>query len=45
MEKSRNYEELLDAWQQWHVNVGRKLKPLFATYVELGNEAAKLNGM
>lgn len=43
--ESRNYDELLFIWKQWHDNVGHKCKSLYKTYVELGNEAAKLNGL
>jgi len=30
-------------WEGWHGSVGRKVKPLFEEYVNLTNEAAKLN--
>ncbi|GAB6018818.1 hypothetical protein CHUAL_000479 [Chamberlinius hualienensis] len=42
---SRNYNELLDAWKQWHDKVGRPIKPYYVNYVKLSNEGAKLNGM
>lgn len=35
--------ELQYYWQGWHDTVGRKVKSLFEEYVELTNEAAKLN--
>ncbi|XP_004374294.1 angiotensin-converting enzyme-like isoform X2 [Trichechus manatus latirostris] len=44
MATSRNYEELLWAWEGWRDKVGRAILPLFPKYVELSNKAAKLNG-
>ncbi|XP_064127021.1 angiotensin-converting enzyme isoform X1 [Loxodonta africana] len=41
---SRNYEELLWAWEAWRDKVGRAILPFFPKYVELSNKAAKLNG-
>ncbi len=38
--KSRNYDELLDAWRGWHAT-GGALKDKYARYVELGNAGAK----
>src|SRR5262249_26279544 len=37
---SRNYDELLDAWQGWHA-VAPALREKYARYVELGNAGAK----
>lgn len=42
--ESRNYDELAYAWTAWRNATGRKLRPLYNEYVDLGNEAAKLNG-
>lgn len=30
-------------WHGWHGSIGRKVKPLFEEYVNLTNEAARLN--
>jgi peptidyl-dipeptidase A len=38
--KSRNYDELLDAWQGWH-KISPPLRPKYVRYVELANEGAK----
>src|SRR5216683_2779314 len=43
MAKSRNYDELLDAWAGWHT-IARPMKPLYARFVELSNEGAKQIG-
>ncbi|MBU8897105.1 peptidase M2 family protein [Corallococcus sp. H22C18031201] len=40
MAKSRNYEELLDAWRGWHA-ISRPMRPLFEQLVTLSNEGAK----
>lgn len=40
MDKSRNYDELLDAWQGWHT-ISRVMRPMYARLVELGNEGAR----
>lgn len=44
MAKSRDVNELLHMWQQWHEETGRPLRAKFVRYVELSNEAARLNG-
>jgi peptidyl-dipeptidase A len=41
MEKSRNYDELLDAWKGWHEAAGRPLRNDYTRYVELANEGAR----
>src|SRR3954447_10342125 len=38
--KSRDYDELLDAWTAWSVPA-REMRPLYARYVALANEGAK----
>ncbi|HEX6570470.1 MAG TPA: M2 family metallopeptidase, partial [Steroidobacteraceae bacterium] len=38
-EKSRDYDELLDAWKGWH-DQARSLRADYARYVELANEGA-----
>uniref|UniRef100_A0A7N4V350 Angiotensin-converting enzyme n=2 Tax=Sarcophilus harrisii TaxID=9305 RepID=A0A7N4V350_SARHA len=44
MASSRDYDELLWAWQGWRDTVGQQLRPIYSRYVELSNKAAKLNG-
>ncbi|KAM8975167.1 angiotensin-converting enzyme 2 [Pelodytes ibericus] len=44
MLESTNYHERLWAWEGWRAKAGRKMRPLYEEYVELKNEAAKLNG-
>jgi peptidyl-dipeptidase A len=38
--KSRNWDELLDAWAGWHT-ISREMRPLYARLVELANEGAR----
>ena len=38
--KSRNYDDLLDAWRGWHT-VGKQIKDRYTRYVELSNKGAK----
>jgi peptidyl-dipeptidase A len=40
LNKSRSWNELLDAWQGWHA-VGRDIRPLYQRFVELANEGAR----
>ena len=40
MAKSRNYNELLDAWTGWH-SISPPMRPLYQRLVELSNEGAK----
>jgi peptidyl-dipeptidase A len=40
LEQSRNYDELLDAWQGWH-DQARALRGDYARYVELANAGAR----
>ena len=40
MAESRNYDELLTAWQGWHATAV-PLRPLYSRFVELANEGAK----
>ncbi|KAM4630494.1 angiotensin-converting enzyme 2 [Polymixia lowei] len=44
MANSRNYSERLHVWEGWRREVGKKMRPLYEDYVDLKNEAAKLNG-
>ena len=44
MANSKDYQERLRAWEGWRVEVGKKMRPLYEDYVDLKNEAAKLNG-
>jgi len=38
--KSRDWDQLLDAWAGWHT-ISRPMKPLYARQVELGNAGAR----
>ncbi len=41
LQTSRKPAELLAAWQGWHDNVGKAIRPLFTRYVELANAGAR----
>ncbi len=41
LQKSHKPAELLTAWQGWHDNVGKAVRPLFTRYVELANAGAR----
>ncbi|XP_017550079.2 angiotensin-converting enzyme 2 [Pygocentrus nattereri] len=43
MANSRDYYERLHVWEGWRVQVGKKMRWLYEDYVDLKNEAAKLN--
>ena len=40
MAKSRDYDELLDAWTGWRT-ISKPMRPLYQRFVALGNEGAK----
>uniref|UniRef100_A0A8B9QJU7 Angiotensin-converting enzyme n=1 Tax=Apteryx owenii TaxID=8824 RepID=A0A8B9QJU7_APTOW len=44
MADSTDYHERLWAWEGWRADVGKMMRPLYEEYVDLKNEAAKLNG-
>ncbi|XP_076616131.1 angiotensin-converting enzyme [Chaetodon auriga] len=44
MAESRDYDELLFAWKGWRDSAGKVLSKDYERYVELANEAARLNG-
>lgn len=44
MAASLDYDERLRAWEGWRVAAGKKMRPLYEDYVDLKNEASKLNG-
>ncbi|XP_034947061.1 angiotensin-converting enzyme-like [Chelonus insularis] len=44
MAKSRDYDKLLYYWRAWHEAIGPPLKNKYMRYVQLANQAAKLNG-
>nr|WBW70101.1 venom protein [Lampona murina] len=44
LKKSKDYDELKRIWSDWREVSGKKMKSQFLQYVELSNEAAKLNG-
>jgi peptidyl-dipeptidase A len=41
--KSRNYQELTDAWVQWHT-ISKAMRPKYERFVELSNEGARALG-
>ncbi|RXM32683.1 Angiotensin-converting enzyme 2 [Acipenser ruthenus] len=43
MAESKDYYERLHVWEGWRVEVGKRMRPLYEDYVDLKNEAAKLN--
>lgn len=43
MANSIDYDERLHVWEGWRVETGMKMRPLYERYVDLKNEAAKLN--
>ncbi|XP_028999570.1 angiotensin-converting enzyme 2 [Betta splendens] len=43
MANSRDYAERLHVWEGWRKEVGKRMRPLYEDYVDLKNEAAKLN--
>lgn len=44
LSKSRNYEELVYIWKSWRDVSGKRVKDKYIRFIELSNEAAKLNG-
>lgn len=42
-DKSYDVNELKHVWIQWREATGKKVRPMYADYVKLSNEAAKLN--
>uniref|UniRef100_A0A673AP58 Angiotensin-converting enzyme n=1 Tax=Sphaeramia orbicularis TaxID=375764 RepID=A0A673AP58_9TELE len=44
MANSRDYSERLHVWEGWRKEVGKRMRPLYEDYVDLKNEASKLNG-
>lgn len=44
MAESRDYDELLFAWNGWRESAGKVLRGDYERYVELANKAATLNG-
>ncbi|KAG5890660.1 hypothetical protein JTB14_034948 [Gonioctena quinquepunctata] len=44
MANSRNHFELAHIWREWHDRIGPPMKNKFMRYVELANQAARLNG-
>lgn len=45
MAHSTDYYERLHVWEGWRVQVGKKMRHLYEDYVDLKNEAARLNSM
>lgn len=44
MEESRNPLELAHIWKEWHDKTGPPMKNKFMRYVEIANQASKING-
>lgn len=44
MASSTDYDQRLRAWEGWRVAAGKKMRPLYEDYVDLKNEASRLNG-
>lgn len=44
MTHSRNPLELQHIWEEWHENTGPPLKNKFMRYVQLANQAARMDG-
>ncbi|XP_033972614.1 angiotensin-converting enzyme 2 [Trematomus bernacchii] len=44
MANSRDYSERLHVWEGWRREVGKRMRPMYEDYVDLKNEASKLNG-
>ena len=42
MSNSRDYDELLWAWEAWH-NSSRRIKPVYIEFIDKVNEAARDN--
>lgn len=44
MATSRSYKKLLYAWEGWHNNSGVPQKELYPVFVELSNNASRMDG-
>lgn len=44
MGRSRDYDELVYTWKEWHDASGKKMREDYKGYVELQNKAAVANG-
>lgn len=44
MAESKDYYERLHVWEGWRKEVGKKMRPLYEDYVDLKNQASRLNG-
>lgn len=44
MAHSRNSEELTHIWKEYHDKIGPSMKNKFMRYVQLANQAARMNG-
>uniref|UniRef100_A0A8C9T065 Angiotensin-converting enzyme n=1 Tax=Scleropages formosus TaxID=113540 RepID=A0A8C9T065_SCLFO len=44
MATSRSYKKLLYAWEGWHNNSGMPLKTVYPDFVELSNNASRMDG-
>jgi len=44
MSSSNDYNERLHVWEGWRRETGKRMRPLYEDYVDLKNEASRLNG-
>lgn len=44
MANSRNNNELTHIWREWHDKIGPQMKNKYMRYVDLANQAARING-
>lgn len=44
MSESKNYDELLYIWTQWHDNTGNLMRESYGQFMTISNEAAQGNG-
>lgn len=44
MAESKDYYERLHVWEGWRKEVGKRMRPLYEDYVDLKNQASRLNG-
>ncbi|XP_022240774.1 angiotensin-converting enzyme-like isoform X1 [Limulus polyphemus] len=44
LKKSQNYDELAYVWKAWRDSSGKKIRKRYERFVELSNDAARLNG-
>lgn len=45
MEHSRNSDELLHIWREWHDKTGPPMKNKFMRYIQIANQASRMTGL